>query len=213
VADRIVALAVARGFPIAVYRPGRISGHSRTGVSNVDDMLSQVFKGCIELGSMPYFETTATLDMTPVDYVSKAMVYISGRPESYGKTFHLVNTNSMSWSKVLEWVDDNTSLLRRVPLLQWREEVIEFAKTQPDSVFAPMIPLFADQFAGRLEAAQATVVPRVDCQNTTDMLVGSNIVCAPVDAKLLEVYWRFLVDTGFLPEAKSNDLAATHGAG
>ena len=70
VAERLVMLARDRGLPVVIYRPGLITGHSRSGVGNTDNLISAILKRCIQLGRAPDMDTF--LDMTPVDFVSHA---------------------------------------------------------------------------------------------------------------------------------------------
>lgn len=53
VAEQLVRLAGGRGVPVSIFRPGYIIGHSETGVTNVDDYLVRLVKGCIQLGRAP----------------------------------------------------------------------------------------------------------------------------------------------------------------
>ncbi|HKX31268.1 MAG TPA: amino acid adenylation domain-containing protein, partial [Blastocatellia bacterium] len=53
VAERLVMAARARGLPVSIYRPGRIAGDSRTGISNPDDFVCRYLRGCLQLGAMP----------------------------------------------------------------------------------------------------------------------------------------------------------------
>ena len=90
VADQLMMEARSRGLPISIYRPGLITGHSETGAWNTDDVMSRMLKSWIELQGVPEFAHDET-DMTPVDYVSKAIVHLSGRRDATGKTFHIAN--------------------------------------------------------------------------------------------------------------------------
>ena len=40
---------------------------------------------------------------------------------------------------------------------------------------------------------------RIDCQNTLKGLAGSTVTCPPVDAALLSAYFKYFVESGFLP--------------
>jgi thioester reductase-like protein len=73
VAEKLVKIAGDRGLPVTIYRPPLIAGHSKTGVSNIDDFICLMLKGCVQLGSFP--DIDYMLDMSPVDYVSQASVY------------------------------------------------------------------------------------------------------------------------------------------
>src|SRR5262249_10982096 len=53
VAERLVQIARSRGAPVTIYRPGFLMGHTRTGVANLNDFMSRLIKGCIELGQFP----------------------------------------------------------------------------------------------------------------------------------------------------------------
>lgn len=52
VAERLCLKAYARGVPAFVVRPGFILGSSSTGVSNTDDFVWRLVKGCVELGKV-----------------------------------------------------------------------------------------------------------------------------------------------------------------
>ncbi|KAB8076949.1 putative NRPS-like enzyme [Aspergillus leporis] len=53
VAEAIVWNAIDNGLPIAVYRPGFVLGHSKTGVCNTNDFVGRVFTSCMEMGCYP----------------------------------------------------------------------------------------------------------------------------------------------------------------
>src|SRR5205823_4505156 len=84
VAEKLVTTARSRGLPVVIYRPGRITGHSQSGMWRTDDVLCRMLKGCIQLGSIPGQDTAEMMEMTPVDYVSQAIVSLSRRKASFG---------------------------------------------------------------------------------------------------------------------------------
>lgn len=75
VAEKLVKIAGDRGLPVSIYRPGRISWHSKTGICNPEDHTSKMIKGCIQLGTAP--ELNTLVNLAPVDYVSSAIVHLS----------------------------------------------------------------------------------------------------------------------------------------
>ena len=88
VAEALVRDAQARGLPAVIYRTGRITGHSQTGVTgNLNDLLCMTLKACVELGCFPNVATQ--VELTPVDYVSRGIVQLSRRANVPGRTFHL----------------------------------------------------------------------------------------------------------------------------
>ncbi len=90
VAERLVLAARSRGLPAAVYRPARIIGHSRTGIWNTDDFACRAVRGSIELGVVP--DVDPIDNMSPVDYVSRAIVHISRRSDVFAHpVYHVIN--------------------------------------------------------------------------------------------------------------------------
>src|SRR5262249_26370125 len=77
VAEEIVRLAGARGLPVAIYRPGLITGASGTGIGNPEDFLGRMIKGCIQLGGVPVGVEGAGAGIVPVDYASRAIVHLA----------------------------------------------------------------------------------------------------------------------------------------
>jgi len=49
VSEKLLLQARDRGFPITITRPGYVVGHSQTGVTNVDDYIWRLAKGCSEI--------------------------------------------------------------------------------------------------------------------------------------------------------------------
>jgi len=99
VAEKLVMTARDRGIPVCIYRLGTITGHSQTGVSQTNDLICRMIKGFIQLGSAPDLALMMTL--TPVDYVSRALIHLSRQKTSLGKAFHLLNPHPLHMSKLV----------------------------------------------------------------------------------------------------------------
>src|SRR5207237_7411949 len=119
VAEKMVRTARERGLPVTIYRPPLIAGHSKTGAWYTDDFLCRFLKGCIQLGCMPI--TDSHIQISPVDYVSRAIVDLSLKRESMGKAFHLNNPNSGNWKSLAEWFNDFGYTVRFVPYQDWEQ--------------------------------------------------------------------------------------------
>lgn len=63
VAEQLVKRARSRGIPTHILRPGYVTGDAETGVSNVDDFLCRLLKGCVELKAAPIMDKAA-IDMS-----------------------------------------------------------------------------------------------------------------------------------------------------
>ncbi|HEY9815189.1 MAG TPA: amino acid adenylation domain-containing protein [Candidatus Obscuribacterales bacterium] len=194
VAEQLVTQAKDRGLPVCIYRLGRIAGHSQTGVGNVNDLMSRMIKGCIQLGSVPDRHTL--LDITPIDYVSQAIAHLSQQHQSIGKTFHLLNPQPTSWQTLTTWLKDSGYPLQSVPYDQWRMALLQSTDRTLENALAPLVGLFSAQSTH----AQPCKIQEslVDCQQTLKTLRESAITCPTIDHNLLNRYLTFWTVQEFL---------------
>lgn len=195
VAESLVRQAQARGLPAIIYRLGRTLGHSRGGYAGkLDDLLYLVLKSCVLLGQFPAAETT--LSVAPIDYVSRALVYLARQPTSFGKTFHLSNPHTISWEVLFASVAALGYPLERVPLAAWKAAMAAHSAQRPKVAHthemrmlsrAPL-PIFGPKPTYDVSIAQAA-------------LAAAAIICPPLDAALLATYLADLQRCGFLPPA------------
>jgi thioester reductase-like protein len=200
VADRLVLLARTRGIPATIYRPGLITGRAETGAGETDNLMCAMIKGCLQLGAVPELDTD--VDMTPVDYASRAIVEISRQRASQGKVFHLANPRPARWSEVVDRITAFGYRLERLPFDAWHARLVDRSPRPTESPLYPLLPLLAER------AAQARVaggweftrsrMPRYDCRHTVAALASTSVVCPPVDARLLDTYLSYFVRSGFL---------------
>src|SRR5262249_10197627 len=96
-------------------------GHSQTGACNADDLFSLVLQACLLLGAAP--ELDAEIHLTPVDFVSRAVVELSRSPSTAGKAFHLMNPVPVTWQAVVEALRASGSVKRALPYDRWHSEL------------------------------------------------------------------------------------------
>jgi len=101
VAEQLVYEASRRGLPVRVHRCGTISGHSLTGAANAWDLLSALIVESIHLGHAPQVEGWRA-EMTPVDFVSKAVIHLSNEVQARQLTFHLGDPTPVNITDVFE---------------------------------------------------------------------------------------------------------------
>jgi len=194
VAEKLVNLARDRGLPVCVYRLGRVSGHSQTGVFNTNDFLYRLIKGCIQLGSVPEGEMLE--EMTPVDYVSKALVHLSRQKESLGKDFNVINSSLLSSSLLIKSIRSLGYPIQQISHDQWKAELVKIAGHFPEHALYPLVSFFSGKNNEQKESPSALLT--FDCQNTLDGLAGASIVCPLIDDGLLSTYFSYLISSGFL---------------
>lgn len=192
VAEGLMQQAQVRGLPIFTYRLGRIAGDSQTGCFNVNDFLYRLIIGCVQLGSVPIGEMM--LDVLPVDYASKAIIYLSQHPTE-NRVFHLVHPQPVSSGVLFEQLRSLGYSIQSLPYEQWRAKLLQIAQSHPEHALYPLVPLFPPQTATSNPPAL-----QFDCQNVQAGLAHSPIRCIPLDNCLWETYFKHLIEREFLPQ-------------
>jgi thioester reductase-like protein len=154
-----------------------------------------MIKGCIQLGLAPALGFD--IEMTPVDYVSAALVAISLRepaPDATvpGGTYHLVNPHKLAFTELVETVARHGWPLRVVPVEQWWQALRDTYAVEPNELH-PVMDVVEAFVVGGEEAIQ------YDTSNADRALDGSGISCPPLDTRLLDTYLTWMVRTGHLP--------------
>jgi len=179
VAEGLAQAAVARGLPVVVYRLGRVTGDSRSGRGNPADLLAMVARASLAAGTVP--DLTPALDMTPVDYVARAIVRLSQRPSSYGCTFDLTNPRPVSLRRLLRLLSTRGYRLRPTPYARWRDSVVA-----ADPLMAAVLPLRPPPLPARTP----------DTRATRRALRAAGMASPRIDAGLLARYVAALVPEG-----------------
>ena len=196
VAEKLVMEAGARGIPYAIYRPGLVSGHSRTGAWNTDNMISSMTRACLLLGTAPDLDVVANI--VPVDFVSAAIIHLSKQPENWKQVYHLENPSPLHLDPLLECLNAEGFQPRKAPFEEWRSQLFKAVAYMESGGWEPYLPLIEE-----LEEKQI-FMPRIDLTNTLAKLEGSGIVCPPVDGQLLNTYIQAFIAHGLVevPEEK-----------
>ncbi|KAL0489141.1 L-2-aminoadipate reductase LYS2 [Acrasis kona] len=209
VAEKLIMNARRRGLPACIYRPGYVTGHSLTGVWNPDDFLCRMIKGCIQLKMYPDLPHSK-LDMSPVDFVSGAIVHLCLERDSLDKhkAYHLVNPNEFYFNALFRTGEQLGYEITKVPFETWKSalyaQVQNANPDQEENALLPMLAHFTDDFE---KSMGATVRPWYDNTHTLEALYESGIECPQVET-LLGTYYKFLCKCGFLsPPEKMTDLA------
>jgi len=199
VAEKLVKIAGDRGLPITIHRPPLIAGHSQTRISNTHDFICLMAKGCLQMGSFP--EVDYMLDMSPVDYVSRAIVHLSRQKESIGKAFHLQHPQPVPLTVLVDWVRSFGYPVDVISYDAWQEKLINNVTSAENPLYT-LRPFLLE----RRSEEQLTIPdlylkarrPEISCEDTVNALAGSGVVCAPIDSKLFMTYTAYLIESGFL---------------
>jgi amino acid adenylation domain-containing protein/thioester reductase-like protein len=203
VAEKLVMQARDRGLPVAIYRLARVTGHSQIGVCNTDDLFCRLIKGCIQMGIAPKMDGVVD-NLTPVDFVSRAIVHLSYQKASLGKAFHLLNPHPTPMNDLFNWIRALGYPLEIVAYEKWLLQLVAQSKVRSNNVLQPLVPLYSQQ------TMESTPEPKLDWENTCQGLAGTDIVFPTIDKKLLHIYFSYLTSSGFLPALSTRQVSGTN---
>ncbi|MEO0647055.1 MAG: thioester reductase domain-containing protein, partial [Cyanobacteria bacterium J06650_10] len=143
VAEQLVTQARDRNLPVSIYRPGPLSGHSETGLYNPNDFLYRLMQGYVQSGMAP--QGNLPLDLLPVDYASKAIVYLSQQSSTLGKAFHLIHPHPASSDLLFEACQSAGYDIERVPYHVWHNKLQQIAHNDPTHPLYPLVALFSSR--------------------------------------------------------------------
>jgi myxalamid-type nonribosomal peptide synthetase MxaA len=190
VGEKCLVHAAERGLPVARYRPGEVGGDSVTGRCVTDHFIIACFKGFLQFGAFP--DLDIEVDIAPVDYVAKAMVYMAFHRNVLGRAFHLTNPSRRH-------LKDGLAYLRGIG---YQFEELAFVELRDRLVSSPNFSsnaLFPYQAALDEMNDISMQLPTYDTRETQRELAGSGITCHPADEKLFETYLRYLQEIDFIP--------------
>jgi len=183
VAEELIHLAQKRGLPVSIYRPTRIMGDSKTGIyRKSNNLFFRFIQICIKLEKFPTFDVD--INIIPIDYASKAIVYLSRQKQLLGKTFHLVNPESIPWQRLFELINACGYATEAVSDKNWlvmvENYLFERGGEKAVSSWFPIILKSAKMIS--------QTKPRFDACQTMEGLASSSIVCHPLDLSLISTY-------------------------
>ncbi|KAL2911337.1 large subunit of alpha-aminoadipate reductase [Polyrhizophydium stewartii] len=198
VAEKLVMRARGRGVPATIVRPGYIVGDSVSGVTNTDDFLWRLVKGCVQLGKVPRIANV--VNMCSVDYVAESIAEIVASPEStLLGTFHMWNSDGFRFDDMFTSLAAHGYAVEAVDYMHWRTALMEFTLASADTALFPLLHFVLD------DLPTSTKSPALDDSNTA-ATVRDTRVRAPNMRSLMPLYLGYLVATGFLAAPASGDL-------
>ncbi|GFF22620.1 putative nonribosomal peptide synthase [Aspergillus udagawae] len=193
-ADELLQRLVRRGFPIAVYRPGFVTGDRKTGACNPDDFFSRLIRASVDLRCYPDLPNQRK-EFVPVDYVVDAMVHISASVFSLGHSFHLLPRRAVSidMTECMELVARASGVV--IKCVNY-EEWIERLSASSHASLQPLLPMLAEKVHNGLSRWELYEnMPTYDDTNTRRALATypGGLKCPPFDSDLMKKYVRYLI--------------------
>ncbi len=174
-------------------------------VTNTDDFLVRMLKGCVQLSARPRIENT--VNSVPVDHVARTVVGSAFfPPEKPLGLVHVTSHPRLRFCDILATLEEYGYQVPEVDYSSWRTRLEEYVANEDGKHQEPhaLLPLYhfattdlpEDTKAPEMDDANATKVLKQDAQFTGQDVSGG----AGVTVELMGVYLAYLVRIGFLPE-------------
>lgn len=198
VAEKLLMEAFSRGIPISIYRPSNITGDTIKGIGQQNSFVNLMIKGCLQMGVVP--DIKVLLNLVPVDYTSKAIVYLSQNYKDYGRAFNIVNPQSLEWKKLINWLVKQGYSLETVSYDTWYYKLLQLSEHKERNALASMTSILANQNFVEKLLGGFNFQANKDTNNSLDNFT----TCPKVDDKLLSLYFSNLVDSQSLKLSDSS---------
>jgi thioester reductase-like protein len=196
VAEKLVSIAASRGFPVVTYRPGTIMGHSKTGVTNLDDFVPSFIRGCMQAGCAPDIEVHDELHLMPVDFLSRTIVAISKRQEFFGRVFNITTPHGMIGRELVDALLTFDPALKKVSYQKWTSRIA----ADPSNALARHVAAFPERVP-----EERPVRPQFDSEETLRIAEAAGINRPKINQELLEVYFSYIADHTLFRAAAGDD--------
>jgi len=199
----VVREAGRRGLRGAIVRPGYVTGDSETGVTNTDDYLVRLLKGCVQLKSRP--DIANGLNMVPVAHVARVVVASTVHPpkDMFG-VCQVTGHPRMRFDDFVGCLETYGYEVPEVEYRKWCEDMAHYVDVGPaeENEEHALLPLFHhvtsdlpnDSKAPELDDGNAAAALKSDEGWTGEDVSGGR----GVDEKMVGVYLAYLFAVGFL---------------
>ncbi|RSL40316.1 hypothetical protein CEP53_013446 [Fusarium sp. AF-6] len=123
VSEQLVREA-GRGLRGAVVRPGYILGSRENGVSNTDDFLTRLCKGCFQLGARPLI--IISVNAVPVDHVARVVIASALNPLPGVNMVHVTAHPRLRMKEFLSALEYYGYKVPEVDHEEWKTQLEEF---------------------------------------------------------------------------------------
>ncbi|QPH04919.1 putative secondary metabolism biosynthetic enzyme [Epichloe festucae Fl1] len=205
VSEQLVREAGKRGLRGAVVRPGYILGSRHNGVSNTDDFLIRLCKGCVQLRARPLIINTQ--NCLPVDHVARVVIAAALNALPGVNVVHATAHPRLRMNEFLSALSYYGYDVPEVDYEEWKarlEEFVSAGSIEKDQEQSALMPLFhmatsnlpSTTRAPELDDRNAVAVLKADADRWTgiDDSAGEGITREDIGR-----YLRFLAEIKFMP--------------
>jgi L-2-aminoadipate reductase len=211
VSEKLLLEAGRRGLSGRIVRPGYVVGDSKSAggcgnlryvllltslsaylVTNTDDFIWRMVKGCVQLGLVP--DINNTINMVPVDHVAlcTSLAAVSPAPAPLS-VLHITARPLPTFNDLLSSLAQYGFPTEQCEYLVWRRKLEQHVMEVQDNALFPLLHFVLD------DLPTSTKAPELDDSNTAALLRSNNCVeNVTVSEQLMGRYLSWLVNAKFL---------------
>ncbi len=135
VSEHLVRAAGTRGLRGTIIRPGYVTGDPQSGVTNTDDFLIRMAKGCVQLSCRPNIANT--VNQVPVNHVARVVVAAAlSPPKSTLGVAQVTSHPRLTFSQYLATLETFGYTVPEVDYSVWKRKLEEYAAVEDNEQHA-----------------------------------------------------------------------------
>lgn len=193
IAEKLVREAMDEGIPVTVYRVGNLIGHSETGRMQKNiagNAFYQFVKATLLLGVTAQDEHY--VDLTPVDYASKAIVHSANRTDTVGRTLHLCNPQQIKTETFIQLLQSFGYSILPVDGPSYQQWLFQSNSSEEhqEALQCMMAQLSENDDHGS--------IIRLSCTETQELFAGTDVVCPAPDRNLIYKILKYAISIDYM---------------
>lgn len=163
-------------------------------MTNTDDFVWRLVKGCVQLGLVP--DINNTINMVPVDHVARctSLAAVLPLPDAPLSVLHITARPLPTFNGMLSSLAQYGFPTEPCEYLVWRRKLEQHVMEVQDNALFPLLHFVLD------DLPTSTKAPELDDSNTVALLrQDGGELSSTVDDSLMGLYLAWLVGAGFLP--------------
>lgn len=169
-------------------------------VTNTDDFIWRLVKGCVQLGLVPNINNT--VNMVPVDHVARCATLAALdhlRENCAMSVLHITAKPRFTFNDLFSSLARYGYQVEQCEYLEWRRKLERHVMEVQDNALFPLLYFVLD------DLPTSTKAPELDDRNTQALLKSGAVDTGiSVTEEVMGLYLAWLVRVGFLPQPVLN---------
>ncbi|MDE1487946.1 amino acid adenylation domain-containing protein [Xenorhabdus bovienii] len=189
VAEALVLRARVKGLTTNIFRLGLISGSRENYQNDKNQWFGQLLRTC-RLTGLAFKGEDIDVSTVPVDFVAKAVIYLSTHPNGHNGNYHIVANTPYTLEKIIEQYNslcDSKILL--VPFSTFIENLKGLRENKKEIPIPYFIKEYLDHSNIELDEIHfKSKSAKIKCEKTTKILTQGGIVEKEISADMIVNY-------------------------